>query len=290
MKPAPFALAVGILGAAIAACNLAAPSPSDPAALSTSAAQTVEAALSPAASPAPSQPAVPDTSAPPSPAASPSAAQDCDENTSITSWTRDGIAYEHQEVDRPLAPGAAFIMSWVVQNTGTCVWNDSYRMVFRSGERLTQMDSLPVMPQGYEVHPGESLTITVQMTAPSAPGEHESSFSLADAAGENVLNVGVLTTVGASSSGKLPAPADLRYTYDCTTGVVEITLIWLDKANNEDGYRIYRDGKKLTDLPAGSTTYDDVVPASGSYQYTVASFNLSGESPANVKAQTSNCQ
>lgn len=290
MKPAPFALLVCILGTAIAACNLATPSPSDPGALSTSAAKTVEAALSPAALPAPSQPAVPDTSAPPSPAASPSAAQDCDEKTSITSWTRDGIAYEYQEVDKPLAPGTAFIMSWVVQNTGSCIWNDDYRMVFRSGERLTQTASLPVMPQGYEVRPGESLTITIQMTAPPAPGEYESSFSLADAAGENVLNVGVLTTVGTTSSGKLSAPGDLRYTYDCTTGVVNITLIWLDKAGNEDGYRIYRDGKKLADLPADSTTYDDVVPASGSYQYTVASFNLSGESPVSVKAQTSNCK
>ncbi|WKZ34951.1 MAG: NBR1-Ig-like domain-containing protein [Anaerolineales bacterium] len=290
MKPAPFALLVWILGAALAACNLTAPSPSDPGALSTSAAKTVEAVLSPAASPAASQPAVPNTSAPPSPAASPSAAQDCAENTSITSWTRDGIAYEHQEVDRPLAAGTAFIMSWVVQNSGTCVWNDGYRMVFRSGERLTQADSLPVMPVGYEVRPGESLTITVQMTAPSAPGEYESSFSLADAAGENALNVGVLTTVGTPSSGKLSAPGDLRYTYDCTTGVVDITLIWLDKAANEDGYRVYRDGVKLADLPAASTTYDDIVPASGTYLYTVASFNLGGESPANVQVQTSNCK
>ena len=58
--------------------------------------------------------------------------------------------------------------------------------------------------------------------------------------------------------------------------------------SRRDAYR--RDGTKLTDLPADSTSYVDIAPASGSYDYSVAAYNASGESKANVNAKTTNCQ
>ncbi|MBI3167353.1 MAG: hypothetical protein HYZ22_02660, partial [Chloroflexi bacterium] len=187
-------------------------------------------------------------------------------------------------------PGTNFVMSWTVQNSGTCVWDDTYKMVFDSGERLTPQDSFPVMPKGYTVKSGESLTINIQMTAPSAPGAYESTFKLVDAGGNHVFIVGVLTNVGTPTNSSLAAPGDLRYTYDCSGGITRISLTWKDKADGEEGYRIYRDGEKLTDLPAGSTVYDDIAPSPGSYQYTVAAYNEGGESPTKVQAETSNCQ
>ena len=46
---------------------------------------------------------------------------------------------------------------------------------------------------------------------------------------------------------------------------------------------------KVTDLPAGATQYDDVLSLPGSYSYTVAAFNSSGEAGIDMQAETSNC-
>jgi hypothetical protein len=37
------------------------------------------------------------------------------------------------------------------------------------------------------------------------------------------------------------------------------TLSWTDKAANETGYRIYRDGQVIAELPADSTSYLDSI-------------------------------
>ncbi len=282
VNPKPFILLTFLLGFSLSACNLGAPAPQEAGDQATAAALTVEAVLTSAASPTPA--------ATPTPQATPSAEETCEQRVNINAWRRNNVTYDKQEVDKRLAPGASFVMSLELQNTGTCIWDDSYKIIFESGERLTQGDTFPVMPFGYHVRSGETLTINITMTAPAAPGEYESAFSFVNADGEDLLTVGVLTNVGTASSSKLPAPGDLRYAYDCTSGIVRITLNWVDKADSEQGYRIYRDGAKLSDLPAGSTTYEDIAPAPGSYQYTVAAYDASGESPAKVNAETSNCQ
>jgi hypothetical protein len=272
----------------LSACNLGASAPQDPSTLSTAAAQTVEAVLATATSaslPLATQPAPPSGSAPTNP-------PDCKDSASIISWTRDNIPYEYDEVDRRLAPNSTFTMAWVLQNSGSCVWNNTYQMYFDSGTSLTNAVSFPVIPIGSVVESGGTLTVQIPMTAPAANGDYESTFRFQNERGEAVSYLGVITKVGnpTSSSGSLAKPGDLRYTYDCTSGVVSISLFWVDKSNDEKGFRIYRDGSQIGETGANSTTYNDIAPSPGSYTYTVAAFNASGEAPQNVKVDTSNCK
>lgn len=269
-----------VLTLLLSACNLNAPAGQDPNALSTAAALTVEAVLTPAATQPSSEAASP----------VPTATEACTNWSEIISWTRDGLTYDKAEVDKPLKPNQNFVMSWGLKNTGTCIWDSNYRLVFDSGTRLTVQDSIPVMPGGYRIDPGVELTINVQMTAPSEPGEYESSFRFVSADGNEALIVGVLTNVGSPVSQSLASPGDLRYTYDCSGGVVNITLNWADRSNDEAGFRIYRDGKKVGEVGAGTTSYSEIVPGVGTYQYTVAAFNATGEAPATVTVSTANCQ
>ena len=278
----------------LTACNIGVDAPQDQSALSTAAALTVEAVLTqpvPLASPTAAQTAATATSIPgvaiDGTTAEPT---QCAENVEIVSWTRDGKTYDKAAVDTLLPPGKGFVMAWLLKNTGNCVWNDAYKMIFDSGERLTGSDTFGIIPTGSTVKPGETLNISIQMSAPSAPGTYESTFKMIDPQGNHVIIPGVITKVGTASSGNIAAPGDLRYEYSCVPGLVTISLKWKDKSDNEDGFRIYRDGTKVTDLPAGSTTYDDLLSTPGSYTYAVAAFNSSGESPANVTAETTNCQ
>lgn len=65
--------------------------------------------------------------------------------------------------------------------------------------------------------------------------------------------------------------------YDCAAGTV--SLHWLDNADNEDGYHVYRLGQLIADLPANSTTFSDTIVAYGtSLAYSITAYNGVGES------------
>jgi hypothetical protein len=59
----------------------------------------------------------------------------------------------------------------------------------------------------------------------------------------------------------------------------EIELNWTDNSNDEDGFRIYRDGSSVDTVGANTTSYTDTGLSSGTtYTYEVAAYNASGES------------
>lgn len=266
---------------ALSACNMPGASGPESNVMSTAAAQTVQAILSPA---------VTQVSATlPAAITQPPTAVACEDAAKFTIWTRDNVTYDVKEVNKPLAPGKVFSIAWTLQNTGTCTWNNSYQMVFISGTPLTTVTKFPIIPTSQTVAPDDTINIEIPMSAPDLAGEYNSSFELQNERSEAVITFGIITKVGTISQS-LASPGDLKYFYDCTTGSVNINLSWVDKASDEDGYRIYRDGAKLVDVPDGSTTYSDIAPSSGKYTYTVAAFNASGESPSGVKVDTQNCQ
>lgn len=292
MKNHRFFLLIVLLMFVIPACNLGTPAPQDGNAIATSAAQTVEAALTvPAASPT----AEAQTSPEPGVAidgttAEPPTTDGCEDTASILRWERDGKPYDKTEADKPLEAGQAFVMSWIIENTGQCIWDDQYKIIFDGGEKLSPSDSFPAVSQGLTVVPGTEIRVDIPLAAPTKPGTYETSFSLVSPEGKSALYFAIFTTVGGSTNASLPAPGDLRYSYDCSSGQVNITLTWNDKAQDEAGYRIYRDGIQLAELSANTTTYSDIAPASGSYQYVVAAYNAGGEASTKVQAETTNCQ
>ncbi|MCK4782648.1 MAG: fibronectin type III domain-containing protein, partial [Desulfobacteraceae bacterium] len=60
-----------------------------------------------------------------------------------------------------------------------------------------------------------------------------------------------------------------------------VSLQWSDNANNEDGYRIYRDGSIISTVQASSTNFRDIdLEVGKQYRYSVRAFNEAGESEA----------
>jgi hypothetical protein len=94
-----------------------------------------------------------------------------------------------------------------------------------------------------------------------------------------------VTTPGAptSAAGPLQAPGALRYQYDCVyngiPGNIQVLLQWSDRSNGELGFRIYRDGLIVGEVPANTTTYADYFTGSTTvtYSYRVSSYNAAGE-------------
>ncbi len=62
------------------------------------------------------------------------------------------------------------------------------------------------------------------------------------------------------TSTKAPpqAPSLQEWNYSCSGGTMTFTVSWTDRAEGETGYRIYRNGEVIVELPPNSTSYVDI--------------------------------
>ncbi|MEJ5225817.1 MAG: NBR1-Ig-like domain-containing protein, partial [Anaerolineales bacterium] len=79
-----------------------------------------------------------------------------------------------------IAPGATFTKTWRLTNIGTSTWTTSYKLVFDSGESLGAKTAI-ALPKA--VKPGESIDLSVEMTAPGTPGTYRGNWKLQNASG-----------------------------------------------------------------------------------------------------------
>lgn len=78
------------------------------------------------------------------------------------------------------APGETFTKTWRLKNRGTCTWTPDYMLVYTSGAQMggTTAVRLP----GY-VAPGQTVDVSVTLTAPDSSGEYVGYWMLRNAAG-----------------------------------------------------------------------------------------------------------
>lgn len=78
-------------------------------------------------------------------------------------------------------PGVTFTKTWRLKNAGTCVWTTAYKLIYYSGEPMgtTTMVNLP-----WGAAAGQTVDISMNMVAPSAPGNYRGFWILANANGQ----------------------------------------------------------------------------------------------------------
>jgi len=77
------------------------------------------------------------------------------------------------------APGAGFMKTWRLQNTGTCTWTDSYSIFFVNGSKMNSTSPQNLGTQN--VKPGETIDISLELVAPSQYGSHTGYWRLQNA-------------------------------------------------------------------------------------------------------------
>jgi hypothetical protein len=182
---------------AVAACNLPSNSTQAPDAASTAAAQTVAAQLTQSAPLIPSVTASPInqvlptfTSLPPSATSAPTATSTCDVADFIDDITiPDGT---------DMSPGQTFTKTWRLKNIGACSWTPSYAVVFSTGASLNG-PSVQALPGN--VNSGQTVDISLALTAPSTAGNYRSYWKLRNASGVLFTQFYVDIDVVTSSSG-----------------------------------------------------------------------------------------
>ena len=77
------------------------------------------------------------------------------------------------------------------------------------------------------------------------------------------------------------------WTWFCDgAGNTEVTLNWNDNADRETGYRVYRNGDLIMELPANTTSFNEniVYPGEQGLTYIVEAFNEAGEASGSTAA------
>lgn len=74
------------------------------------------------------------------------------------------------------------------------------------------------------------------------------------------------------------APSIQEWTFNCSVGQLTITIAWTDRANDEIGYRVIRDGQAVAQLPADSKSYSESISytAGDKFSYFIEVYNAAG--------------
>lgn len=85
-----------------------------------------------------------------------------------------------------MAPGESFTKTWELRNDGTCTWNANYQLIYLSGNPMGGPTSKSFTTE--DVPPGESVQISIDLVAPTSPGQYTGYYLLRTDAG---LNFGI---------------------------------------------------------------------------------------------------
>jgi hypothetical protein len=90
------------------------------------------------------------------------------------------------------------------------------------------------------------------------------------------------------SAPQPPSLQAFRYYCNDIDHTFSFEMSWDDRAGNEAGYRIFRDGWLVVELPAGSTAYGETIsmPTNRSAEYSVQAYNAVGSAGMSVKKLT----
>lgn len=119
----------------------------------------------PTNTPLPPTPTPTSTSVPPSPTPLP-----CDR----AEFVKD-VSYPDNSV---VSAGKSFEKTWRIKNAGACTWSKDYALVFISGDPMGTPTSVAL--PGY-VSPGQSVDLSVTLTAPTAGGTYHGDYKLRNA-------------------------------------------------------------------------------------------------------------
>lgn len=154
--------------------------------------------------------------------------------------------------------GDTFTKTWRLKNVGSCAWTSGYDIVFEGGDKMGAPDSVQLTSS--TVDTGETVDVSVDLTAPDSPGKFRGNWKLRDPEGQKF-------GIENSSSGNFwveieiddPGPVvqfDLHAQAPSATWISGAgTLSWDGADGDSDGFAKYKDGEKVE----GGATPDKVL-------------------------------
>jgi len=173
-----------------------------------------------------------------------------------------------------VSPGDKFTKTWRLRNTGTCTWTTGYAAVF---DRDNLMGALAVVPLPNTVPPGQTVDISVELTAPNNPGKYTGNWKLRNDKG-TVFGLGstldkpfyVVIEVAATLfavTGVTPSIDPATFTGACNPVSIKFKAdIRVNKAGTVQYHWEFSDS---TNSPVASVTYTEAGTKSIEYVLTI---------------------
>ena len=155
-------------------------------------------------------------------------------------------------------PGEFFWKTWSLENTGTCTWDDTYKLVYKSGDLMGGLTSYP-FPQ--LIAPGETKDVSIYLRTPDAEGTTTGYWQIQTPwdtyFGTGPISEPFYVQVAVSNAAKprygitsvtyelvraptTGCPTNVRYTVYATittNGPYEFEYYWDQKDGNESGIK-----------------------------------------------------
>jgi len=180
-----------------------------------------------------------------------------------------------------LAPGETFTKIWRLKNRGTCTWTSDYMLVFSSG---SQMGGKAVVTFPGNIAPGQTVDVSVLLTAPSAPGSYSGYWMLRNSAG---------ALFGTGDKANIPFYVDIQVKQPVSEiphGTVTGNLCYPSEFNPPMTlyFENAHTGEKIQfAIPEKENIYSVLLPAGRYYAYAWApNYNLEGAYTANGLMKT----
>ena len=171
------------------------------------------------------------------------------------------------------SPGTTFTKVWTIQNSGTCAWDSTWKLVFVSGDI---MGAAYVFNFPQPVAPGQNVDVPIVFTAPTTEGTYKGYWKLESPWGlvfgdsdsgnpfwvDINVNSGTVygitsVTYNVTSKGCCTCGANIFYTTTATissSGPITITYAWAQSDGGRGG------PKTLNFTEASSITVSDSWP------------------------------
>ncbi len=136
------------------------------------------------------------------------------------------------------SPGDTFEKTWRLRNVGTCTWTEQYQVVFAGGDQMDGVSptSLPkVVPQG------DTIDISISLTAPSADGSYQGKWQLQNQSGENF---------GIGEDAQTPIEVNI-YVTQSVTGLELRTPTWEDTFKSDKYWYLLHTGNTIFSIKKG---------------------------------------
>lgn len=81
-------------------------------------------------------------------------------------------------------PGINFQKVWAIRNTGTCTWDEGYKLIFYAGDKAIDPYDFEFKKSGDFVSPGEGINIAINLTSPLADGKYQGHWKMQNDRGQ----------------------------------------------------------------------------------------------------------
>ncbi len=167
-----------------------------------------------------------------------------------------------------LSTGEVFTKTWRLQNRGTCTWTPDYMLVYTSGD---PMGSTTAIRLPGNVSPGQTVDVSVTLTAPASSGRYIGYWMLRNPSG---------VLFGSGSKANEAFYVEIKTKVDLPHGTVSGALCYPSEFNPAMTLYFEKAGSGETIeffIPEGENKFNVLLPNGRYYAYATApAFHLEG--------------